>query len=187
MIERPGNLETTIETHRLLLEPLRRSHAAELFEILSDPLLYRFIPQDPPVTLEALADRYERLETRASPSGEEAWLNWTARLKADSICLGRIEATVRQGRSALLAYQIGASYWGRGFAAEACRRVIRALFEDWAVEQIMAEVDTRNTASIRLLERLGFGRGALRIGADVFKGSSSDEFTYTLERPRPSG
>lgn len=60
--------------------------------------------------------------------------------------------------------------------------MIRALFEDRGVDEITAEVDTRNLASIRLLERLGFRRGALREAADVLKGSTSDERSYHLAR-----
>jgi hypothetical protein len=39
---------------------------------------------------------------------------------------------------------------------------------------------------MRLLDRLGFERGALKKDADSFKGSSSDEYTYVLSRAAPS-
>lgn len=161
---------------------MRRSHAPALYGILSDARLYRFIPKDPPQTLDALAARYERLETRKSSNGEEVWLNWAVCLTAESVYVGRVEATVLPDRSALIAYEIGVTYWGRGFATEACRRVIQALFDDYGVQRIAAEIDTRNRASIRLVERLGFQAGEVRIGADFFKGSASDEVTYTLLR-----
>jgi len=41
-----------------------------------------------------------------------------------------------------------------------------------------AYVDTRNKASIRLLERLGFERVDATKDADFFKGESSDEYVY---------
>ena len=63
--------ETLFETERLRLEPLRESHAAELFEIFSDPAMYRFVPQDPPESLVKLEARYRFLESRRSPDGEE--------------------------------------------------------------------------------------------------------------------
>ncbi len=64
--------------------------------------------------------------------------------------------------------------------AEACWRVLSFLFADYSVTGVTAEVDTRNTASIRLLERLGFERVGFQAGADCFKGASSDEYTYHL-------
>ena len=170
-----------LETERLRLEPLRESHAGELFELLSDDRMYSFVPQQPPPTLAALAARYQHLETRRSPPGDEDWLNWVVRSKASSACLGSVQVTIRHDGRAQLAYEIGAPYWRRGFATEACDRVVQTLF-DHGIREIWAELDTRNLASIRLLERLGFLRGTLRRNADFFKGSSSDEWTYSLAR-----
>ncbi len=176
--------ENRYETERLLLEPLRGDHASELFELLSDERLYRHIPQDPPATLDALAARYRRLESRQSPSGDESWLNWAVRSKSAGVCMGRVEVTVRPDGRAILAYEIGPAFWRRGIATESCRRVIRALFEEAGVTEVVAEVDTRNMPSIRLLERLGFERGGFRPNADFFKGRASDEWSYRLSRPR---
>jgi RimJ/RimL family protein N-acetyltransferase len=173
--------EAVLETERLRLEPLSRAHAAELFPVLADPRLYRFIPRDPPPSLASLEDRFQRLETRASPRGDEDWLNWVVRAKQDEQCIGRVEVTLRHAdRSAYLAYELGTASWGQGLATEACRRVLATLWSDYGVSMVVAEVDTRNAASIRLLERLGFARGALRTNADFFKGESSDELTFTL-------
>lgn len=175
---------TELETERLRLEPLTRLHAAELFQPLSDPRVFEFIPHDPPPSFEAFEARYARLEGRQSPAGDERWLNWAIRSKAAGVCLGRVEATLRQDGTAYLAYEVGPAHWGQGYATEACRRVIDALFDDYAAERVIGEVDTRNAASIRLLERLGFERVSLKPGADFFKGAPSDEFTYSLGRGR---
>ena len=177
--------ETAYETGRLHLEPLRGAHAAELFELLSDERLYRFIPQDPPASLAALEERYQRLETRQSAAGDRSWLNWVVRLKSDGRCVGRVEITLLKNGRARLAYEIGSEFWRRGIATEACARVIRALFEEGGVVEIVAEADTRNVASIHLLERLGFQRGEFRPNADFFKGRASDEWAYRL--PHPAG
>ena len=150
--------ETVFETERLRLEPLRESHAADLFELLSDPAMYRYVPQQPPESAAKLAERYKFLETRRSPDGKEAWLNWVARLKSDGACIGIVQVTLPSDGRAQLAYEVGVPYWRRGFATEACTRVIEVLFEHGASE-VRAELDTRNAASIALLERLGFSRG----------------------------
>lgn len=180
------DLELVLETERLWIEPLRVPHAAELFAILADDRLYRFIPQDPPPSLASLEERFRRLETRKSPRGDELWLNWALRSKREGDCVGRVQATVRPDGTAWLAYDLSADRWNLGLATEACRRVVVSLFEEHDVTRILAEVDTRNVASIRLLERLGFVRQSLRRNADFFKGSASDELTYCLERPPPA-
>lgn len=175
--------ETTYETGRLWLEPIRGAHAVELFELLSDDRLYRFIPQDPPASLLAVMQRYTRLESRRSPCGRELWLNWVLRSKLGRDCLGTVQATVRPDGSSYFAYELGAAFWGNGFATEACGRIVLALFEDFDSHTIEAEVDTRNLRSIGLLERLGFQRTGMRIGADHFKDAASDEYRYVLSRP----
>jgi hypothetical protein len=48
------------------------------------------------------------------------------------------------------------------------------------VTEIIAEVDTRNAASYKLLERLSFERVMMKEQADFFKGRYSDEYVYRL-------
>ncbi|HEY0006646.1 MAG TPA: GNAT family protein [Pyrinomonadaceae bacterium] len=173
-------VETNLETERLVLEPLRREHARHLFQALSDTRIYSFIPQDAPLSLAALQARYERLEARRSNAADEVWLNWAIRLKAQARYVGTVQATIRQDRTALLAYELSPEFWRQGIATESCQRVIESLFAEHAVAEILAEVDTRNTASWMLLERLSFERTGLRQRADFFKGEFSDEYTYRL-------
>lgn len=174
--------ERVLETRRLLLEPLAAAHAAELYEHLLDRRLYTFIPQDPPVSEGSLEDRYRKLSTRRSPDGSEAWLNWAVRERETGRYAGTLEATVEGDRTAFVAYTVFVPYQRRGFAAEGCERILAHLFEDYGVSAIVAEIDTRNAASVALVESLGFGRVALLEGVDHFKGASSDEYRYELGR-----
>jgi RimJ/RimL family protein N-acetyltransferase len=144
-----------LATPRLDLEPLVPAHARELFEVLSDPALYRFIEERPPASLAALEARYRVLERRAPPDGrDEVWLNWACRERASGQIAGLVQATLVPGSPALLAYVFPVQ--GRGLAREACREVVRALFADWRQSAIEATVDPDNARSIALLEALGF-------------------------------
>jgi RimJ/RimL family protein N-acetyltransferase len=172
--------ESVLKTGRLLLEPLQRGHAAVLFAALQDARIYTYIPQNPPISLEALEQRYALLQGRLSPEADEAWLNWMVRLALSATYVGCVQATVLRDRSAYLAYEFFPAFWGNGYAGEACRCVLHRLFVDYGISAVEAQVDTRNTASIRLLERLGFDRVGYQPGADFFKGSASDEYTYRL-------
>ena len=172
--------ERVLKTARLHLEPLQQSHAALLFSALQEPCIYTYTPQNPPVSLEALEQRYAMLQGRLSPAGDEAWLNWAVRLASSPVYVGCVQATVLPTRTASLAYEFFPAFWGNGYASEACRSVLQRLFTDYAITTVEAEVDTRNTASIHLLERLGFERVGYKAEADFFKGSSSDEYTYRL-------
>jgi RimJ/RimL family protein N-acetyltransferase len=171
--------EARLETSRLYLEPILQAHAAALYERMQEEQLYRFIPQDPP-TLEALTDRYDFLSARRSPDGREAWLNWAVREKLSGEYIGTLEATVEEDQLAFIAYMVFAPYQRRGFAVEACGRLLEHLFDDYGVGVVAAEIDTRNAASIALVESLGFEKVGFQKDADRFKGSTSDEYRYEI-------
>ena len=169
-----------IATQRLMLEPLGAGHAERLFAPLSDPALYTFLPGDPPLSVEALHERYQRLEQRRSPDGKELWLNWAARQESGTY-VGLVEATVRADASAQIAYFVFRPFQRQGFAAEAVEAVLAHLKNDIGIETACALLDMRNEASWRLLERLGFKRKQIIENADHFKGSSSDEHEYVRD------
>ena len=173
--------EERLETPRLYLEPILPAHAASLNEQLQDERLYRFIPQDPPVTPQSLEDRYAFLSGRRSPDGREAWLNWAVRERSSGEYAGTLEATVYDNATAIIAYTVFVPHQRRGFAAEACGRLLEHLFEDYRVSVVAAEIDTRNVASVALVESLGFERVGFQKDADHFKGSTSDEYRYEIK------
>lgn len=176
-----ATLETVLHTERLALEPLAERHADELFAPLADARLYVHVPQEPPASLEALRQRCALLARRRSPDGRELWLNWVLRGRADGACRGRLQATVRRVDAlAWIAYEVFPPYWRQGLAREGCSAMIRWLIDALGVRRLAAEVDSHNTASLLLLERIGFQRAGFRPAADHFKGRDSDEWTLRL-------
>jgi ribosomal-protein-alanine N-acetyltransferase len=173
-------LETVLHTPRLRLEPQAERHAEGLFVPLGDARLYTYIPQEPPASLQALRERLAWLSARRSPKGDELWLNWVLCDAHTGAYLGRVQATVRGDAPAYIAYEVFPAFWHQGYATEACIRMICWLIDDMHVEHFSAEVDSLNTASLRLLERLGFRRVTLRANADHFKGRASDEWLLRL-------
>jgi len=176
-----STLEAVLHTQRLDLEPLNEAHADVLWAPLADPRLYAHVPQDPPLSLEALRERFALLSARRSPQGDQLWLNWVMRERCADPYRGRLQATVTCDATAWIAYEVFPPHWGRGFAVEGCRRMIEWLIDELGVRQFIAEVDSLNAASLRLLDRLGFARTAWREAADQFKGRVSDEWTLRLD------
>jgi RimJ/RimL family protein N-acetyltransferase len=97
---------------------------------------------------------------------------------------GTLEVTIHADSTALLAYMIFPAFQHRGFAREGCLRVLEHLCSVYKVRRVVAEIDTRNTASIALVASLGFVRIALHPSADFFKGAVSDEYRYEYEPPQ---
>lgn len=164
-----------IESATLRLEPLVAAHADEMFGPMCAAAIYDYIPGQRPVSVLALRQRYQQLERGHSASGRERWLNWIVRL-ASGQCAGYVQATVHPGSTADFAFVFAPEHWGRGVAFEACRAALPRLAGEFGVRAVFATVDPRNTRSIRLLERLGFGEvsandyphGEVELGDRVF-------------------
>jgi ribosomal-protein-alanine N-acetyltransferase len=168
-------------SQRLEFMPITRLDAEDLYAGLREPVLYTFIPEDPPADANALRKRYERLESCSSPDGTQAWLNWAIRSSEDRGCLGYIQATVSKSeKRALISYVVFAPFWGKGYAQEAVAAILTRLFPKFNLEYVDALIDTRNERSIAVVEALGFKRIDLIPNADHFKGARSDEYRYRI-------
>ena len=143
-----------IEADGLRLEPQVVAHAEEMFAVLSDPALYEF-ENEAPESLDWLQERFAQLESRCSPDGSEAWLNWVIRLPTSEL-VGFVQATVHPDGRAAIAYVLASAHWGRGIASRAVQAMIADLVEHHHVRTLSAVLKRENHRSLRLLERLGF-------------------------------
>lgn len=172
-----------IVSPRLILEPVRPSHAPKMFAGLSDPRGYTFMPESPPESVALLAARYRRLESGKSPDGSELWRNWMIRPSGeDTDFMGYVQATVLCDEAAvIIAYHIFPNLWGAGYGREAVAAMLSHCRDKLGVREARAYIDTRNLRSLRLVEALKFTRAGLIKDADYFHEATSDEYFYTLE------
>jgi len=138
----------------LLLEPQLAAHAREMFAVLSDPAIYEF-ENVPPQSEESLTARYAKLESRRSPDGTQAWLNWVIRLPSGELA-GYVQATVLPGGASFIAYELASRHWRQGIATIAVSAVCAALHADYSVNLCVAVLKARNYRSLGLLRKLGF-------------------------------
>lgn len=69
-----------------------------------------------------------------------------------------------------IGFTIARENQGKGFAAEAATRLINYLFSEIGATKIIAQPDSRNTASKRLLRSLGFEMDESKGWLEQFKG-----------------
>jgi RimJ/RimL family protein N-acetyltransferase len=85
-------------------------------------------------------------------------------------------------RSASLGYCLDDAAWGHGYATEAVRALLQWAFDTLDLNRVQAETDTRNVASARVLEKVGFlCEGTLREDC-VVNGEVSDSWVFGLIR-----
>ena len=85
-----------------------------------------------------------------------------------------------------LFYQLLPVCWGRGLGLAAAREALRRL-EKLTPSLVLADTVAENTASVCILERLGFVRTAVRPGAFRREGRALDIWDYALRRGGSDG
>ncbi|TDD29919.1 N-acetyltransferase [Kribbella turkmenica] len=83
-------------------------------------------------------------------------------------------------RAAHLGYAIHADHWGRGYATDASRVMLRLAFGTLGKHRVSAAIGPENEASIQVVKRLGFSYEG-RIRHHVFtNGDWRDSLLYSL-------
>lgn len=174
-------LAEAIATPRLVLEPMGERHAQAFFAPLqTDEALYRWISMERPASLDALRERWRRVELsgRISPCQRFAWPAWALRRKADGQYLGRVDAEVTVDLEASnFGYYLFSPHWGQGYASEATQAAVQALAQR-GVQRFVATVTVGNGASARVLQKAGFVFTRILPGNDLIDGVAVDDEAY---------
>ena len=166
-----------IKTERLLLRPLIVEDAEALFAYRSLPEVALFQSWQP-VSVEAgLAFLRENESTRLHVPN--TWYQ-VAICLPDRRLIGDIGIHTLDHDQLELGYTLSPSYQGLGYASEAVGAVLRAAFTRWSTHRVIASVDPKNTASIRLLERLGFRKEAHHVQSYWMRGAWYDDCIYAI-------
>lgn len=144
--------------------------------------MWEFFPQLRPRTQEDLRRIYERWSRGYQESdGAQLWENWLCRRRDDSRLVGAAQATILPRRNvAYLAYSIYAEQQRRGYAREAMHGVIAHVRVAHNIGTFYAEMHSRNEASYRLAESLGFRRVQTVREAERRDEPDADEYLYQL-------
>jgi RimJ/RimL family protein N-acetyltransferase len=168
-------MNSNFRTERLTVEPLTGKHANFLFPLMQDQRIYEWISSLPPNDMDKLAEVWKQRETRVSPDGQEAWLNWVVRRKSDGAFVGKLDVSVNVG------YFFFPEYWGEGYATESILALTQHLAV-YGVKKMIATVTMGNAASYRVLEKSGYKRTRVIKDNDQIRGVKFDdvEYIYTV-------
>lgn len=82
--------------------------------------------------------------------------------------------------SAEVGYWLGESFWGRGIATAALKGGTRYVIAEYGLWRVFAVPFSENTASIRVLEKVGFAREGLMRRSAVKDGRVMDQVLYAF-------
>jgi len=174
-------MQPPLSSSRLVLEPVAVEDFPYLYALWSEPLVRRYLFDDRFVSLALARSVFETcLEGRERGTG--LWVVQNADRSARLGCVGLNLTTVvaeAEPRLAGLLEPVVAlhpSQWHQGYAVEAVGSVLTYAFEALDQRRIAGATDVPNVASLRMLERLGFG-----MLSDV-QGPRYPMRTYALQR-----
>lgn len=151
----------TLRGRRVHLRAIEARDIDALFEVFGDPMAMRFWSGPPWTDRSQAADL---LETDKDALAEGEAVRFGVATDAGPIvgCVS-LHAFHADCRRAEVGFALARRVWGAGYASEGVALAIDHAFGTMDLHRLEADTDPRNTASIRLLERLGFLReGTLR-------------------------
>jgi RimJ/RimL family protein N-acetyltransferase len=147
--------EVFLRTPRLILRRFTTGDVDNLVELDRDPQVMRFLtggkPTPRPIVentvLPRILDEYERLGGLGWFAAEHAgaFVGWMALRPPGPDRLDEAE----------LGYRLHRAVWGRGLATEGSRALVHKAFTELGVRRVFATTMAVNTASRRVMERVG--------------------------------
>lgn len=151
-----------LDTSRLLLRPLDADDLDFVFRHFSDPEVNRYLLDEEPLATREQAQAI--IDFYLAP-GPKSYNRWLIVRKLDQSPIGTcgFHRWQQAHRRAEIGFDLAPSAWKQGVMTEALNAVLPYGFEHMQLNRIEALAYPDNSASIRLLERLGFQKeGVLR-------------------------
>ena len=171
--------QLTLATRRLLLRPLRDADAPALFAIFSDPKVTRYWSSQTWSSIDSAHAMIAR-DRKAMADGEHVRLALERIDDGAMIGVCTLFAFSEQCRRAEVGYGLAPHAWGRAYMDEALRALLGHGFGTLGLNRVEADIDPRNEASARSLERLGFRKEGLLRERWIVGDEVSDSALYGL-------
>jgi len=143
-----------LETDRLRLELYTDRDKSHFMDLLTDPVVMRFVDKGPLNSNQA-ESLWQKLMREFYPAGVDTI--WAVFAKDDGRYLGNASLRPRPERQRdwEIGYYLKPVEWGNGFATEIASRLVRYGFDVAGLDEIYATVDKENAGSIHVLEKCG--------------------------------
>jgi RimJ/RimL family protein N-acetyltransferase len=168
-------------TERLSLRPFREDDLDALYAIQSRPDVVRYLYWEPR-SRDETREMLERRMLQTSIEREGDGLHLAADLRTSGELAGHISLffASQEHRQGEIGFVLHPDHHGHGYAAEGALLMLRLGFEELGLHRIVGRCDARNTASARLMERLGMRREAHLIENEWVKGEWTDELVFAM-------
>ncbi|MBE0696431.1 MAG: GNAT family N-acetyltransferase [Anaerolineaceae bacterium] len=144
-----------LETSRLILRRMRRADNAALFGILSDDKVTRYYDDE---SFTDTGQAVHQIEAWEQGFANQRCIRWGIVRKGEHEIIGTcgFYGFHTRHKRASIGYELARAAWRQGFMTEALAAIMDYGFHEIGLNRIDAVVIPANTASIKLLEKLGF-------------------------------
>ncbi|NLL00501.1 MAG: GNAT family N-acetyltransferase [Clostridiales bacterium] len=145
----------SIETMRLILRRFRPEDTFDMYSNwASDIETLRYLPWGPHSDVNVT---HRRILSWVANYEQANVYNWAIYLKTQKQVIGSISVEMSNDKeeSCEVGYCIGKSFWGREIVVEALRAIMHYLFYEVGYKKIFARYDVLNTASGRVMQKVG--------------------------------
>jgi ribosomal-protein-alanine N-acetyltransferase len=144
-----------LETKNLFLRKIHPSDAGDLFEVLSDDEVTEFYDDD---AFTNISQASEQIEAWENGFKNNRCIRWGITRKEEGIVIGSCGyyGFHTWHKRASIGYELARPYWRQGIMSEALYAIINFGFSELELNRIEAVVMPGNTASIIMLDKLGF-------------------------------
>jgi [ribosomal protein S5]-alanine N-acetyltransferase len=150
-----------ISTERLTIRLIEPGDLPALLAVNGDPTVTRHLPY---ATWAAMADALAWYQRMLGIMETGTALQFVIVRRSDDLPIGTalVFRHDEGSQRAELGYALGSAFWGQGYMQEALQALVQAAFGPvMGLRRLEAEVNPANTASVQVLERLGFQREGL--------------------------
>jgi ribosomal-protein-alanine N-acetyltransferase len=171
-----------LRTERLILEPWQSADWMVFRPIARDPEVMRYINGGIPWADETIRDFVDR---QVKLYAERGYCRWKLTEQATMEVIGFCGPGVwRDGLEPEIGWWLARRCWGRGLATEAARAALRDAFERVRLDRLVSIAMPDNTASRRIMEKLGL-RFEAEFESEGFRlvRYAIDRATYESNRP----
>lgn len=145
------------ETDRMILRAFVPSDAEAFYRLVGDPDIIRYTGEAPPPSVDVCRESL----TEYPDWDRYGFGRWACILKETGALVGFCGLKFLEDWQIVdLGYRFVPEVWGRGLATEGSHATMRFGFETLDLETIYGFVDPKNSASVRVLEKMGMKKVA---------------------------
>jgi ribosomal-protein-alanine N-acetyltransferase len=176
-----SKLDVVLRSERLILRPLKAADAGAIFATYSDREVVRYWSGEPWTDI---ARAVEYIDSGVRDIADGSAMRLGVELADSGAWIGQVSLHLfdAQNRRCELGYALMRAHWGHGYIGEALSTLLGFGFDTLDLNRVEADIDPRNAASRRAVERMGFKEEGLLRERWLVGGEVCDTVFYGLLR-----